>query len=50
MKKVFTALSMDDKTKQRTFFFWYKPENKSFIRNYLSKLNLFDLQKELFGS
>jgi len=50
MKKVFTALSMDDKTKQRTFFFWYKPENKSFIRNYLSKLNLSDLQKELFGS
>lgn len=50
MKKVFTAISQDEKTKQRTFFFWYKPENKNFIKNYLSKLNLFDLQKQLFGN
>lgn len=49
LKKVNTAISLDDKTKQRTFFFWYKPENKVFIKNYLSKLKLFDLTKELFG-
>lgn len=49
LKKVQTAISMDDKTKQRTFFFWYKPENKVFIKNYLSKAKMFDTMKELFG-
>lgn len=49
LKKVQTAISLDDKTKQRTFFFWYKPENKTFIKNYLSKAKMFDVMKELFG-
>ncbi|MFY7992457.1 MAG: YgiQ family radical SAM protein [Bacteriovoracaceae bacterium] len=49
LKKVETAISLDDKTKQRTFFFWYKPENKNFIKNYLSKMKLFELQDKLFG-
>lgn len=49
LKKVETAISLDDKTKQRTFFFWYKPENKTFIKNYLSKAKMFDTMKELFG-
>lgn len=49
MKQVDTAISLDEKTKQRTFFFWYKPENKTFIRNYLSKMKMFDVMKELFG-
>ncbi len=49
LKEVKTAISLDDKTKQRTFFFWYKPENKNFIKNYLAKQKLFDLTKELFG-
>lgn len=49
MKEVKTAISLDDKTKQRTFFFWYKPENKNFIKNYLAKQKLFDITKELFG-
>lgn len=49
LKKVNTAISLDDKTKQRTFFFWYKPENKIFIKNYLSKAKMFDTMKELFG-
>jgi uncharacterized radical SAM protein YgiQ len=47
-KRVQTAISLDDKTKQRTFFFWYRPENKSFIRNYLTKAKMFDTMKELF--
>jgi uncharacterized radical SAM protein YgiQ len=50
LKPVETAISLDDKTKQRTFFFWYKTENKNFIRNYLSKHKMEDLKKELFGS
>lgn len=49
LKKVETAISLDDKTKQRTFFFWYKPENKMFIKNYLSKAKMFDTMKDLFG-
>lgn len=49
LKPVQTALTMDEKTKQRNFFFWYKPENKTFIRNYLSKAKMFDTMKDLFG-
>jgi uncharacterized radical SAM protein YgiQ len=49
LKKVKTAIGLDEKTKQRTFFFWYRPENKSFIKNYLSKAKMFDTMKELFG-
>jgi uncharacterized radical SAM protein YgiQ len=49
LKPVETAITLDDKTKQRTFFFWYKPENKAFIRNYLSKARMFDVMKDLFG-
>lgn len=49
LKEVKTAISLDDKTKQRTFFFWYKPENKNYVKNYLAKNKLFDLAKELFG-
>lgn len=48
-KEVFTAIQLDEKTKQRTFFFWYKPENKNFIKNYLAKNKLFNISKELFG-
>jgi len=48
-KKVFTALTLDDKTKQRTFFFWYKPENKNFVKNFLAGKKLFQISKDLFG-
>lgn len=49
LKPVQTALTLDEKTKQRNFFFWYKPENKAFIRNHLSSLKMFDTLKDLFG-
>ena len=49
LKEVKTAISLDEKTKQRTFFFWYKPENKNYIKNYLAKQKLFDITKDLFG-
>lgn len=48
MKPVKTAISYDEKTKQRKFFFWYKPENRNFIRNSLEKINRFDLSREFF--
>jgi uncharacterized radical SAM protein YgiQ len=49
MQKVNTAVNYDDKLKQRKFFFWYKEENKNFIKNHLGKLKRFDLTKDLFG-
>jgi uncharacterized radical SAM protein YgiQ len=49
LKEVKTAITMDEKTRQRNFFFWYKPENKNYVKNYLAKHKLFDLTKELFG-
>lgn len=49
LKPVETAITLDEKTKQRTFFFWYKAENRNVIRNYLSKLKMNELSKELFG-
>lgn len=49
LKPVKTAISLDDKTKQRTFFFWYKPENKNYIKNFLAKNKMMDVAKELFG-
>jgi len=50
LKPVETAITLDDKTKQRTFFFWYKAENKNFVRNFLAKHKMKDIQKELFGA
>lgn len=49
LDKVDTAISLDEKTMQRNFFFWYKPENKNLLRNVLAKWKKFDLSKELFG-
>lgn len=49
MKKVETAISLNDKTKQRTFFFWYKEENKNTVKNYLAKLGLTDISKDLYN-
>ncbi len=49
LAKVDTAVSLNDKTMQRNFFFWYKPENKNLLRNVLAKWKRFDLSKELFG-
>ena len=50
LKPVKTAISFDEKTKQRKFFFWYKEENKNFVKNSLAKLKRFDISKELFGN
>lgn len=49
LKKVNTAISLDEKTMQRNFFFWYKPENRNLLRNLLSKWKRFDMSKALFG-
>jgi len=48
LKPVKTAISYDEKSKQRKFFFWYKPENKNFIKNYLMKAKRSDLSAALY--
>lgn len=48
-EKTYTAIHLDEKTKQRTFFFWYKPENQNFIKNFLASKKMFNLSKDLFG-
>lgn len=48
LKKVDTAITLDEKTKQRTFFFWYKPENRNFIKNHLMKMKMTDVMDQLF--
>jgi uncharacterized radical SAM protein YgiQ len=50
LKPVETAITLEEKTKQRTFFFWYLPENKSFVRNYLAKLKMQKVAEQLFGN
>jgi uncharacterized radical SAM protein YgiQ len=49
MQKVYTALTLDQKKKQRNFFFWYKPENKNIIKNYLAGMKLDSIKEQLFG-
>lgn len=49
LNKVETAISLDEKSMQRNFFFWYKPENKNLLRNTLAKWKKFDISKQLFG-
>jgi hypothetical protein len=48
MKPAETAISINDKTEQRTLFFWYKPENRNAIQGALAKANLKELTKDLF--
>ena len=46
---VYTARSKEEKLDQRKFFFWYKPENKPWIRQTLKRLNEPKLAEELLG-
>ena len=49
MERVFTAKSDEDKRRQRMFFFWYKPEERTKIKEYLRKVGRTDLIRKLFG-
>ena len=50
LEKVYCATSVEEKLGQRKFFFWYKDENKNFIRNTLAKMKRMDLLSKLFKS
>jgi len=49
LKKVFVPKTKKEKDEQHRFFFWYKKENKNWIRNTLNKVNRNDLVQKLLG-
>lgn len=50
MERIYTAKTPEEKQNQRKYFFWYKQEYAGDIRKSLSRLNRYDILKELFGS
>ena len=50
LKPVFSAKSATDKLKQRMFFFWYKPEERRTIKQFLQKIRRPDIADRLFES
>ncbi len=49
MKKIYTARSPEEKRAQNRFFFWYKKENRQWIKDTLTGLSRPDLIKRLLG-
>lgn len=49
LKKVYVPKTKKEKDEQHRFFFWYKKENKNWIRNTLNKVNRNDLVQKLLG-
>lgn len=49
MEKVFVAKHPNEKREQNMMFFWYKPENKAYIKNILIKSNNKTYISKLFG-
>ena len=50
LKKVFVPKTKKEKDEQHRFFFWYKKENRNWIRNTLNKVNRNDLVQKLLAS
>jgi len=48
-EKIFTARSKQEKEDQRKFFFWYKPENRQWIRQSLARMGEAGLADRLLG-
>ncbi len=49
LQRIYTAHTLKEKTAQNRFFFWYKKENRNWIRKILSELGRQDLIKKLLG-
>ena len=47
LKPIETVKSKEEKLEQNKFFFWYKKENRSWIKNKLNKANRPDLLEKL---
>ena len=50
MKKIYVPKSKKDKDEQHRFFFWYKKENRNWIKNTLQKVQRTDIVEKLLGS
>lgn len=48
-KPVFTARTKEEKLAQHRFFFWYKPENRPWIKSILQRIGRADLAQQLLG-
>jgi len=48
-EQVFTARNKQEKEDQRRYFFWYKPENRNWIRQSLAKMGEAGLADRLLG-
>jgi uncharacterized radical SAM protein YgiQ len=48
-EQVFTARSRQEKEDQRKFFFWYKPENRQWIKQTLARMGEPELADRLLG-
>ena len=48
-KKIYCARSADERNDQRSFFFWYKQENRERLKRRLKKIGRQDIEKKLFG-
>ena len=49
LKPVYVARTKDDKLAQRQFFFWYKPEERRTIKQFLQKIKRTDIADRLFA-
>ena len=49
LKPVFVARTKEDKLAQRQFFFWYKPEERRTIKQFLQKIKRTDIADRLFA-
>ena len=50
LKPIFVARTKDDKLAQRQFFFWYKPEERRTIKQFLQKIRRPDIEEKLFST
>lgn len=50
LQPVYTAKSKDEKLRQRSFFFWYKPEHREEIKKTLNSKGLQKMEPLLFGN
>jgi len=50
LKQYYTPKSKQEKNSQHRFFFWYKKENRDWIRKRLNDIKRPDLLKRLLGS
>lgn len=50
LKKIYVPVKKEDKENQKSFFFWYKKENRTGIKNLLKKIGKEELFEKLIGS